>query len=58
MDHVNVFCLERQGYKGKALDGTAFEIKPATCFIAAASVEITVYFGGDMKDLLKRAGIE
>ena len=50
-----MLCLERQGYEGRALDGTPFEIKPVKCLIAAVSVEITVYFAGDIEDLLKRA---
>jgi hypothetical protein len=50
--------VERQGYIGKALEGTPFESKPVKCYIAAASVEITVYFGGDMEDFLKRHEIE
>lgn len=51
---INVFCIERHRDYSIARDGTRAEIIPYKCFIAAESVEITLYFGGDMEDLLKR----
>ena len=57
-DQVNVFCLERHHTYYRAFDGTRIEVMPFQCFIAAESVEITLYFGGDMESLLKRHAIE
>lgn len=57
-DQLNVFCLERPHHYFTGSSGIRIEVKPFKCFIAAKSVEITVYFGGDMKDFLKRYGIE
>lgn len=48
-DQVNVFCLERHRSYDVTRDGTRLEVKPFKCFIAARSVEITLYFGGDME---------
>jgi hypothetical protein len=55
---VNVFCLERPHHYFTGASGTRIEVKPFKCFIAARSVEITVYFGGDMEALLKESEIE
>jgi len=55
---VNVFCLERHHAYYRGFDGTSIEVMPFKCFIAAMSVEITIYFGGDMEGFLKRLAIE
>ena len=55
---VNVFCLERRHHFATGYGGIRIEVKPFKCFFAAESVEITVYFGGDMEDFLKGYGIE
>lgn len=55
---VNVFCLERRHQYVPAFDGTRIEVMPFKCFIAAISVEITVYFGGDMESFLKELALD
>jgi hypothetical protein len=57
-DQLNVFCLEQRHHFAAGSGGVRLEVKPFKCFIAASSVEITVYFGGDMEDFLKGYGIE
>ena len=58
MDQLNVFCLEQRHHFATGYSGIRIEVKPFKCFFAAESVEITVYFGGDMEDFLKGYGIE
>ena len=55
---VNVFCLERHRAYDITRDGTRLEVIPYKCFISAVSVEITLYFGGDMQGFLKQHSIE
>jgi hypothetical protein len=55
---VNVFCLEQHRAYDITRDGTRIEVIPFKCFIAAGSVEITLYFGVDMEGFLKRLATE